>query len=191
MENYYVLHSVVENEDYYAEKVSVSVEKIFDLSLKGESLKNENLAIKLKRSRGIVRNVIGNIYSLPIISELIGKILVDNCPDEIELIEIIVDKSTNLKYYLLNILNNIDAIDFQKSNYKEIIPDTKILKEINKLVLDNSKIGKRQIFRLKDFEFIIVISEKLKNSLKQLDISEYKFILIEDFQYKAGGVNIY
>ena len=34
----------------------------------------------------------------------------------------------------LNILDNIGAIDYSKSIYEEIVPGTKVLSEINKLI---------------------------------------------------------
>ncbi len=191
MNKFYILQWAVNNDDYLAEKVDMSEEDIFKLSVSGVPLKDKNLKIKLRKNKGIVRNFIQNLYGIPIISELISEVLLKNCPDEIELFDVKVDMQIDLKYYFLNILNNIDAINFEKSKFTEIIPETKVLSEIEKLVLDDSKIKSRQIFRLKHFRTEIIISEKLKNNLEKLKISEFKFILIDDFKYKAGRLNSY
>ncbi|UUC46555.1 Imm43 family immunity protein [Flavobacterium cerinum] len=191
MMSFYILKSVVDDEDYLAEKVNVSEKGMHKLSISGVSLKDKELKIELKKNKGNVRNVISNLYGIPIISELISDVLLSNCPNEIELFEVKIDMKIESKFYFLNILDNVDAIDFEKSIYVEIMPETKVLSEITKLVLNNSKVQSRHIFRLKHFRDEIVVSEDLKNRLEDLKISEYKFIPIEDFEYKAGRLNRY
>lgn len=191
MNKYYILKSVVENEDYFAEKGNTSEEDIYRESVSGISLKNKNVKIELKKNKGKVQNNIENLYGIPIISELISNILLNTCPNEIELFEVKVNMSTNLKYYFLNILDNLDAINLLESVLVEIIPETKVFSEIEKLVLDDFKVSSRQIFRLKHFRAEIVISQDLKNRLEELKISDFKFIPIEEFKYKAGTLNRY
>jgi hypothetical protein len=191
MNKYYVLKSIVENEDYFAEKVNISENGIYRESLSGVSLKSKNIKIELKKSKGKVKNNIENSLGIPIISELISNRLLELCLNEIELFEVDVNMLTNSKYYFLNILDNIDAINFQESLLVEIIPDTKVLSEVERLILDDFKIGSRQIFRLKHFNAEIIISQDLKNSLAELQLSEFKFIPIEEFKYKAGSLNKY
>lgn len=191
MSKYFILKSVVGNEDYFAENVITSEEDIYRQSVSGQSLKIKGVEIELKKNKGKVKNNIENSFGIPIISELISNILLRSCPDEIELFEVKVNMPTNLKYYFLNILANIDAINFQESVLVEIIPETKVFSEVGKLILDDFKIQSRQIFRLKHFSAEIVISQDLKNKLEQLKISEFKFIPIEEFKYKAGTLNKY
>lgn len=191
MNKYYVLKSVVENDDYFAEKVDISENGIYRESLSGVSLKSKNIRIELKKGKGKVKNNIENSLGLSIISELISNRLLESCHNEIELFEVDVKMPTNSKFYFLNILDNIDAINFQESLLVEIIPDTKIFSEVEKLVLDDFKIGSRQIFRLKYFRDEIIISQDLKNKLEELKLSEFKFIPVEEFRYKAGTLNRY
>ena len=141
MNKYYILKSVVENEDYFAEKSNTSEEDIYRESVSGISLKNKNVKIELKKNKGKVQNNIENLYGIPIISELISNILLNTCPNEIELFEVKVNMSTNLKYCFLNILDNLDAINLLESILVEIIPETKVFSEIEKLVLDDFKVS--------------------------------------------------
>ena len=191
MNKYYILNSEVENKDYFAEKATTSEEDIYIKSVSGLSLKNKNIKIELKKGKGKVKNNIENALGIPIISELISNSLLESCHNEIELFEVDVKVPTNSKFYFLNILDNIDAINFQESLLVEIIPDTKILSEVEKLVLDDFKIGSRQIFRLTHFSAKIIISQDLKNKLEELKLSEFKFIPVEEFRYKAGTLNRY
>lgn len=191
MNKYYVLKSIVDNEDYFAEKVNISENGIYRESLSGVSLKSKNIKIELKKGKGKVKNNIENSLGIPIISELVSNSLLETCHNEIELYEVDVNMPTNSKYYFLNILDNIDAINFKDSLFVEIIPDTKVLSEVERFILDDFKIGSRQIFRLKHFNSEIIISQDLKNSLSKLQLSEFKFIPIEEFKYKAGTLNRY
>ena len=191
MNKYYVLKSLVDNEDYFAEKVNISEKGIYRESLSGVSLKSKNIKIELKKGKGKVKNNIENSLGIPIISELVSNSLLETCHNEIELYEVDVNMPTNSKYYFLNILDNIDAINFKDSLFVEIIPDTKVLSEVERLILDDFKICSRQIFRLKHFNSEIIISQDLKNSLSKLQLSEFKFIPIEEFKYKAGTLNRY
>ena len=145
----------------------------------------------IAKNKGKVQNNIENSFGIPIISELISNILLNTCPNEIELFEVKVNMPTNMKYYFLNILDNLDAINLQESVLVEIIPETKVFSEVEKLVLDDFKVSTRQIFRLKHFRAEIVISQDLKNRLEELKISDFKFIPIEEFKYKAGTLNRY
>lgn len=191
MNKYYILKSVVENDDYFAEKVNTSENAIYRESLSGLSFKSKNVKIELKKGKGKVKNNIENSLGISIISELISNRILETCHNEIELFEVAVNMPTNSNYYFLNILDNIDAIDFQESLLVEIIPDTKVLAEVERLILDDSKIGSRQIFRLKHFRDEIIISQDLKNKLEELKLSEFKFIPVEEFKYKAGTLNRY
>lgn len=191
MNKYYILKSVVENEDYFAEKVNISENGIYRESLSGVSLKSKNIKIELKKGKGKVKNNIENLLGIFIVSELISNRLLETCHNEIELFEVDVNMPTNSKYYFLNILDNIDAINFQESLLVEIIPDTKVFSEVERLVLDDSKIGSRQIFRLKHFRDEIIISQDLKNILESLKLSEFTLIPVEEFKYKAGTLNRY
>lgn len=180
MNKFYVLDFKVFDKDYYAEKVSVSHTDITELSIEGISLIDKKIEIDLKKNKGKVRNYIGNLYSLPIVSELIAKTIMNDNFNDIELIEVKVNMKTDLKYYFLNILNVIDCIDLEKSIYKLYIPDIILFDSIDRLVIDTTKI-KNDIFRIKGLLYKIIVSEKLKNELENLNLDEIEFMPIEDF----------
>lgn len=94
MDKFYILKSVVENEDYFAEKVSVSHTDITELSIEGIFLIDKKIEIELKKNKGKVRNCIENLYVLPIVSELIAKTIINHNPNDIELIEVKVNMKT-------------------------------------------------------------------------------------------------
>lgn len=191
MSNYYILKFVVSDNDYVAERVNFSNEEINSLKFRGVSLKDKDFRITLKKNRGNVRNTISNLFGFPVVSQVVADVLSEHCPGEIELFEAEVEKKLTSKYYYVNILENLDAIDFHASEYTEIIPGTKVLSEIKKLILDDSKTESRNIFRLKNFKTEIIVSEILKTSLEKLQFSEFQFIATGDFTYEAGRLNQY
>ncbi len=183
MNKFYVLDFKVFDNDYYAIKGELSDEGIFDLSVDGVSLKNKDISIFLKKHKGSVRNMIGNLYSLPIISEPIADVLMKNCPKEIELFEVKVDMKVNFGYYFLNILNVIDCINLEKSVYTLFAPDVLVFKTIDKLVFNTDKIDK-DIFRIKGVRTKIIISEKIKQEIQALKFEEIELISTDEYKWK-------
>ncbi len=183
MSKYYVLDFEVYNDDYYAIKGEFSDESIFDLFVDGVSLKNKEFSILFKKNKGNVRNMIGNLYSLPIISEPIADILLRNCPIEIELFEVKVDVKTTFKYYFLNILNVVECIDLEKSVYSLFAPEVLVFKTIDRMVFDTDKINK-DVFRIKGLRTKMIISEKIKKEIQALNFEEIKLISIDDYKWK-------
>lgn len=191
MSNYYILKCVVGDTDYYAEKVTISGPEIAKSRFKGSSLKGKDFVMQLKSNKGNVQNIVANAYNFPILSQVIADIVLQHCPDEVELFEVEIEKKVTQKYYFANILDNLDAFDFQESKYTEIIPGTQVLSAIEKLVLDTSGLKGRNIFRLKAFKTEIIVSETLKNKLDALQLPELKCIATGDFTYTAGQLNRY
>ena len=58
MNKYYILKSVVENEDYFAEKVSVSHTDITELSVEGISLIDKKIKIELKKIKVLLKTIL-------------------------------------------------------------------------------------------------------------------------------------
>lgn len=175
MNKFYVLDFKVFDTDYYAVKGEIS-----DLSVDGVSLKNRDISIVLKKYKGNVRNMVGNLYSLPIISELIAGVFIKNCQNEIELFEVKIDMKVNLKFYFLNI---IDCISLEKSVYTLFTPNALVFKTIDKLAFNTEKIDK-DIFRIKGVRTKIIISEKIKQEIQALKFEEIRLTPIDEFVWK-------
>ncbi|WP_435523298.1 imm11 family protein [Chryseobacterium indoltheticum] len=158
----------------------MSDEEISDLSVDGVSLKNKDVSIVLKKHKGNVRNMIGNLYSLPIISELIADVLIKNCQNEIELFDVKIDMKNNFKFYFLNI---IDCINLEKSVYTLFTPNALVFKTIDKLAFNTEKIDK-DIFRIKGVRTKIIISEKIKQEIQALKFEEIRLTPIDEFVWK-------
>jgi hypothetical protein len=72
--------------------------------------------------------------------------------------EISLEKS----YYFMNILNRVDCFDLEKSEYTTDKEYLSVITKVKKIYLDSSRVRDRQIFRIKQDSFLIIISENLK-----------------------------
>ena len=190
MSKYYILDYEVTNNDYYAERGELSNLEVQSLMYDGVSLKDKHFSIVLKKltvkGRKLdVRNMIGNLYSLPIVSQPIADILSWHCPNEIELFEVKVNMPAKEKYYFVNVLNTLaDCIDIEKSVFEFILPerpDIILFNYLEKMVLKTEKIN-HHIFRLKPISTKIVVSEWLKDKIQELGMAEIVFEPTEAYQ---------
>lgn len=182
MNDFYILDFVVTTNAYIAKKVTLTDMYVYDRYADGVSLKEKNFEIILHKGRGELLHFVNNLYGLPIVSEEITNILLEYCKNEVETYPVKLMKNEKLQYSFINILNLVDAIDFEESDCETMDPNIKLLE---KLVLFEDKISERNIFRLQGLKLQIVISNKLKNSLEKFP--ELKFTTIEDFKYDLNS----
>jgi len=190
MNKYYILDFRIERDSYFAENGKISDQKIIKLRNKGHSLREENINISFLKNEGKLLHQIDNLFSLPVVSQTILNVLLQHCANEVEFYQVKLNFETKLNYYFINILDNIDAIDYEKSKYVELASGIKILKELSKLVLIDEVASKRGIFRLKGFRLRIIVSNKVKEELAKLNLQELQFVPVEDFQWKLGGYRL-
>lgn len=181
MSNYYILKFVVGDNDYYAERVTISNPEIEELLLEGVALKDKECRIVLQQQRGTVRNIIENIYGFPVVSQTIADILLEHCANEIELLEVAVARKVNQQYYFVNVLNIVDCINREQSVYELFTPELMVFKKIEKLVLQEEAIT-NHIFRIKNIRTEIVVSKALKQQLQALNMEELDFLATAAYQ---------
>jgi hypothetical protein len=98
-------------------------------------------------------------------------------------VKVIGESKSNQNHSLMTIINEIDCLDEQKSEFEvfkqndEIRPDLAgTYSNIYKIVIDQSKVGDTDIFRLKDFNVAVIVSEKLKKELVKNRVTGIKFM---------------
>jgi hypothetical protein len=189
MVKFFVLKFKIDKNSFFAEKGKISDYAIIKLSKKGVSLKGRDLNILLMKNKGIVNHFVGNLFGLPIFSEILCEVLKEYSSEFIELFPIEINRRLDWKFYFVNILNNVDAINYEESELELLDPNTPIVSEIRKLVIEEPKVNTRNIFRLSGFRQEIFVSEKLKIGLEKLNLDEIYFIPVEDFKWKLGSIN--
>jgi len=178
---YYILKFNVENSDYYAEKMDIGNLNSTDL-LDGIRINPTELKISLSGTRGTVADYIGNVYGLDIVSEDIRDLFVEFGEDFVECYPVTPKRKTDKTFWFIHVLDNVDCFDFEKSVYEEYGSGTKVISKIDKLVL-NEHCDSRHFFRIKDFDFEIVVSEAFKQAAESRNFEVMKFIPVADFKF--------
>jgi hypothetical protein len=85
--------------------------------------------------------------------------------------------------FLIQIKNIVECVDESKSIFKKfhknhpVRPDMAGTYEyFEKLVIDKSKTKGHHIFRIKNYEIWVIVSEKIKNEFNRLNIQGAKFV---------------
>lgn len=163
--------------------------KIYKDSIKGISLIDQSsypiLSAELKKENSIKTDLLNGIHRPEIISEKL-KALIEEFQEDKSFLEFfpieITYKSKKVDYpaYFINILNNIEAMDLEKSGFK-YYEGTTVIESISNLILNPEKIGRRNIFRVSQIKTNICVSQVLKDKIKTSGLTGIKFVPIEDF----------
>jgi hypothetical protein len=84
-------------------------------------------------------------------------------------------------YFAFNLVGLVAAADFEKSDLKSYDGDFTGETEIHSLTLDESRIGKLLMFRLKEKFSVIVVHRNVKEAIEHADITTLSFIEPKDF----------
>jgi hypothetical protein len=152
-------------------------EEINDNSHKGKTFDLTKMPkLFYKPADGVKSDLVRGAVSFPVVSKKLREII-EVSGDEnvifhkVELLglgndEIDVDKS----YSFMNILNPVDCFDFEKSIYKPMEGFPKIATNIDKIVLDETKIDGRKIFRIIQSPGIIFIAKEIKTEIEDSNL---------------------
>ncbi|HEV8512967.1 MAG TPA: DUF1629 domain-containing protein, partial [Cyclobacteriaceae bacterium] len=103
--------------------------------------------------------------------------------EEVQLIPIkIKGYTTKNPYFLVTLINELDCVDEEKSVFDKWEPNNDVrpdkagqYKTFYKLVVDTNRCNGLDIFRIKDYHSIIVVSDKLKSVFEKNNISGIKY----------------
>lgn len=111
----------------------------------------------------------------------------------------VISTNKEIEYWHINLLNNVNAIDWINSKYvarsrvndklikwdqesvPEQIPDLTSIKKMISLALNQDKISNRNIFRLKYFNNHIICTDKVEDELSKLELSGVKITPIKEY----------
>ncbi len=147
---------------------------------------HEKIILTLKNITKKHPDFIGSTEHFPIVSEKFKKIL-ESLPDKnnFQFFECVLkDSDSKMKYFYLNILNNIECLDRENSVCRFDEDDPSIIWRIFKLAMKMDKIEGRNLFRMQEFKSSILVSPFLEKLIKEEGITGYKIgnteNLIED-----------
>ena len=98
---------------------------------------------------------------------------------------IMVDKEhQNNDFIALQLLEHLDAFDWDRSSYNRCFDDEDTLMELDKLVLKQTQNGFPPIFRVKTIPNRLFVSAEARTALENADIRGLEFISLGDFEFE-------
>jgi hypothetical protein len=155
---------------------------IYELVDEGISLKGTLNCVEatIKNSSGDKNDFLLYRSYFPLVSDRVKDVLESFSEDVpyLEFFKVRFNKNIKESYWFVNILDNIDAIDRDKSEYT-LFPDfmgakAGRIESINSMALKESVIGKRNIFRLTEQETYVMISENLHEAFLNIGITGFE-----------------
>ncbi|WP_349407789.1 imm11 family protein [Pseudalkalibacillus sp. SCS-8] len=120
-----------------------------------------------------------------IVSTRFKEVLCDLDEDGVQYLPVKVvnseDNTVLNNYYVANVINVVDAINFNHSDYSVISLDNEKIYSIRKYALDKNEINMNHLFKLKGLEIPLFVSESVeklvtKNNITGCDFLEVKVI---------------
>jgi len=154
-------------------------------SLKGQKLLDRWKPAKIKRigdDKGKGANALRTSFTMPLVDLKVFSCIIDFVKDSVELLPtILVDEGYDSEtFYILNVINRLDCIDFETSDYERFTCDGKIM-YFKKRVFKEHKVKGEHIFVAKgDRPYEVYISDELKQTLENSGLKGFKFKLIWD-----------
>ena len=182
--SYYFLEITTNKNELFVEEYQSDHDDLSFALQVGENLSLDFVLELYYSSENKIKTDLLGIVSLFVVSSTMKSILEKLDKDYLQFKEIKlvnVRNHNSKKYFLVNILKNLDAIDFEKSQLT-FYDNSTVIDTVTKLVLDRQAIKDRNIFRLSSIRRHIVISEMLKNELENAQVTGAKFVPVENFK---------
>lgn len=154
----------------------------------GDNIDNysSELEAKVSQDGSEMDYTITNAYSVPIVSERIKNQLYNL--SDIQFIPLkIVGRKSDLKYFIMVVANKIDCIDETKSKFNKFEVNDPVRPDLAghyrgffRLVLDESRIEGKDVFRINKAENYLIISDRVKEALQNISASGVKMTLLPD-----------
>jgi hypothetical protein len=117
---------------------------------------------------------------IPIVHARVAEVLTRLAPQDVQLLPIKVEEQTG-PYFILVVTRLIRCIDEKASQIDLWTPEDGVPEKVGQyssvqyLHIDRSRVGDAQIFRLQDWEVVIIVSEELKDALERIKATGMSF----------------
>ena len=125
------------------------------------------------------------IFSIPVVSERFRDVATQHEPDKLEFhpVELICHETgaSESSYFFMNILDNVSCFDRERSRFRSSEVAPAVLSSIEELVLNESMIDQRHLFRMKEFDTLIFASAALRDAIEQAELSGVRFSRLDEY----------
>ena len=145
------------------------------VDFKGKALEETWEPIEMKKVDDFeMKDALDLSFQVPVVSKTAARALKDEVTDDVEFLEMNVE---NNKYYAMNIVNVIDALDEEKSVFDIMPGNIKFFFE--KYAFLKEKIKNQKIFKIKEEKRSkVFVTEELKNKIEEENLEGFDFIKV-------------
>jgi len=159
--------------DYLTFKNEKELERFTDYQFDGNKIINSWTPLKLELFKGEKRS------DAPYLSPgvlVVSKKTIEVFSDLLEgAVEYLPVECDNMDYYLINVVNIVDCIDYERSEVKRFSSSGRIMK-FKKFAFKDDKVGNNHIFKIPELtKGYIFVSDVLKNRILQSKIAGIGF----------------
>lgn len=155
------------------------------ITISGKRIEHwENVIFEYDSAQGnILTDYLANLYRWLVVSDKFRQVTEDVLENQVQYLPVkLKDRLTNYvvdSYSVANIITLIDALDLQKSKYDIFELDDKKIISVEKYALKRDKILDKHIFRLKDDEIPVFVSETLKKVIEDNGLIGFEFLQVD------------
>ncbi|MDP1562027.1 MAG: hypothetical protein Q8M16_11670 [Pirellulaceae bacterium] len=122
-------------------------------------------------------------FAIPVVSKRFADVLQSISPDEIQRLPASVDNDPN-NWKVLNVVSKVDCIDYARSSIQSYPQDHPEKpgkpRGVLRLVIDKNLAKGHHVFRAKDWEVVLIVSNDVKAALARLPVTGLEFIPVSD-----------
>lgn len=181
---YYFLETRSEPGDPFAEKIAIPASfQHFYLGQK-VSVPAKPLWITISELKHGLPDLIQGPYTYIIGSERLRRVFEELEPNNVQFIpvHVYVRSKKVAEYHFVQVLNNVDVIDWSRSDLESYPEDKYSITKVRKMVLDPNAISGRHVFRLMGLSVDLVVSELFRRRVVEQKMTGMHFTPIEEFR---------
>lgn len=139
---------------------------------------SEPVNIAVKQGQCSLDFTLGS-FDMPVVRVWLGQALLESAAKDIQLVKALVDGDDD--FVVLNVLSNVDAIDEGRSEITRWTEEDGRPEKvgtyfgIGKMAIRTDKVQSAQMFRLKQWELPLIVSNSIKSVLQTLKVTGIDF----------------
>ena len=153
-------------------------EEFMEYGFDGKSIKDRWRPFRIENMDNVKKGDIPSLFgSIPVFSERAVKVLREYLEDNAEILPLQHDGE---KYFLINVTNVQDCIDFENSEIKRFPSSGKIMRFV-KYSFKEDVVKNQHIFKIKQYpRSIVLVSDEFRNKVLNSELEGFDFIELWD-----------
>jgi hypothetical protein len=181
---YYFLEARSERGDPIAQEIAIPASyDQFDFGKKLPHLKKP-IRVTISKPKQRLTDLIQGPFTYVIASDQLRDLFLELDPANIQVepVDLYYESRKVVRHHFVQVLNNIDAIDWSSSKLQSYPEDKYSIVNVSKLVLDQRAIGKRNVFRIEGLNARLVVSSVFRDRVVKQQLTGMEFTPTKNFK---------